>query len=85
MLHRLRTIFPHAKSFLMDRETLLFHRSSWVRDSEPYDGPLDGLTTDERKLFDDLRYDTFGQRIRLEQERISFKWIELALQRDFEI
>ena len=80
MLDRLRAIFPDVKSFLMDRETLMLHRASWVREDEPYNGPLDRLTAGERALFDDLRNNNFGPNVRLEQERISFSWVRLALQ-----
>lgn len=79
MLNRLRAVFPGVKSFLMDRETLLAHRTSWVREDEPYAGALERLTSDELSVFDDLRHDRFGPRVRLEQERISFGWIRLAL------
>ena len=33
-----------------------------------------------QSLFDDLRHDHLGPRVRLEQERISFGWLEKALE-----
>jgi hypothetical protein len=80
MLDRLRTAFPNVRSLLMDRETLLIHRSLWVDEAVPHDAPLDRLTDVERALFDDLRSNRIGERVRLEQERISFGWLQQALQ-----
>jgi hypothetical protein len=64
----------------MDRETLLQHAGLWVRESDPYDGELLRLTSIERALYDDLRYQRLGERVRLEQERISYGWLRQALQ-----
>jgi hypothetical protein len=72
MLDRLRAIFPKARSFLMERETLMEHRALWVKETVPHVGMLARITDDERALFDDLRTDRLGERVRLEQERISF-------------
>ncbi|MGB6729353.1 MAG: DUF2220 domain-containing protein, partial [Terracidiphilus sp.] len=79
ILDRLRSIFPDAQSFLMDRETLLEHVALWVRESTPYDGELRRLTTAESALYEDLRQNRLGDRVRLEQERIPFGRIERAL------
>ena len=38
ILNRLRRRFPHARSILMDRETLLAHRSQWVHRADPDEG-----------------------------------------------
>ncbi|MTJ80163.1 MAG: hypothetical protein F8N37_03950 [Telmatospirillum sp.] len=38
----------------------------------PVDGELPHLTVEERSLFDDLKADRLGDRVRLEQERIPF-------------
>jgi hypothetical protein len=54
MLDRLRAAFPNARSLLMDRETLLAHRSLWGHEAVPHDGPLVRLTDAERTLFEDL-------------------------------
>jgi hypothetical protein len=74
ILDRLRADFPHVQSFLMDHETLLAHRELWVTEEDRYEGALSRLTPPERSLFDDLKHDSLGRRIRLEQERISFGW-----------
>jgi hypothetical protein len=63
----------------MDRETLLMHRALWVSETDRHDGPLPRLTAEEHALYDLLREDRLGDRVRLEQERISFRWLEQAL------
>ncbi len=79
ILDRLRVRFPAAQSFLMDRETLLQHAPLWVRESNPYEGELPRPTSAERALFDDLCHNCLGERVRLEQERIPFGWLQRAL------
>ncbi|VFM96185.1 MAG: hypothetical protein BECKG1743D_GA0114223_101112 [Candidatus Kentron sp. G] len=72
ILNRLRATFPHAKSFLMDEDTLLDHRALWGWEDKRFIGDLDRLTDPERSVFRDLCENRFGEGIRLEQERISF-------------
>lgn len=79
MLDRLRAIFPDATALLMDRETLLEHRSMWVSEPSPFSGTLSRLSPDELRLFDDLAANRLGARVRLEQERIGFGWLTRAL------
>jgi hypothetical protein len=81
MLDRLRATFPAARSLLMDRETLLAHRTLWVQEAVPHIGPLARLTDAERGLFEDLRYGRFGEQVRLEQERISFNQLKEAMEK----
>lgn len=78
-LDRLRQWLPSVTSWLMDLETLLTHRSMWVEEFEQQAGPLLRLTEPERVLFRELRNDTHGPRVRLEQERISYAWVGRAL------
>ena len=68
-----------ARSMLMDRATLLDHRSQWVTEPRPTAGRLDLLDPDEAELYRDLVDGTLGASVRLEQERISFAAIEHAL------
>ena len=75
ILDQLRGYFPHAASFLMDRETLLAHRSHWGEEPEPARHNLSRLTTEEAAVYDDLRFDRHRPRLRLEQERIGFGWV----------
>ena len=79
MLDRLRGMFPAALSLLMDRETLLAHRPLWVQEMVPHVGPLTRLTDVEQALFEELQLNRIGERVRLEQERISFGHAQHAL------
>ena len=79
ILNRLRQTFPHARSMLMDRGTLLAHRSQWVTEPSPLDAPLGLLEPDEASLYRDLADGTLGPSIRLEQERIRFSALAQAL------
>ena len=75
ILDQLRGHFPHVASFLMDRETLLAHRSHWGEESEPARHDLSRLTTEEGALYDELRFDRIQPHLRLEQERVGFGWL----------
>ncbi|MCL2091768.1 MAG: DUF2220 family protein [Micrococcales bacterium] len=75
ILDRLRAWLPHTRSFLMDSKTLLAHRDRWVREDTPTRAPLDRLTDDEQAVYADLVTDRYGDRVRLEQERIDWSWV----------
>jgi hypothetical protein len=81
ILNRLRANLPEARSFLMDRATLQAHRTLWGREpaDRRYTGDTSRLTPDECALFGDLLADRCGDRLRLEQERIGYGWLETAL------
>lgn len=79
ILDRLRQRFPHVRSMLMDRRTLLAHRTQWVTEPSPSTVELDFLDTEETALYRDLIADAFGSSVRLEQERVSFAAIEQAM------
>jgi hypothetical protein len=79
ILDQLRGFFPHAASFLMDRETLIAHRYHWGEEPEPARHDLSRLTTEEAAVFDDLRFDRLQLRLRLEQERVGFAWFNERL------
>ncbi len=83
ILDRLRGIFPQVHSLLMDRETLMAHVSLWGREevSESFVGVLRRLTEAELALFDDLKHNRLGERVRLEQERIGYQWLQHAVLR----
>jgi hypothetical protein len=80
ILDQLRFHFPHVTSLLMDVETLAMHQGSWGRESTPGKAVLTRLSAAEAALYHDLCNDTFGQSVRLEQERIRFGWLEERLQ-----
>jgi hypothetical protein len=81
ILDRLRATLPRTRSFLMDRATLEAHRSLCVEEpaAKRYTGELYRLSSQEHALFDDLRHDRMGERIRLEQERVGYGWLRTAL------
>ncbi|WP_405060584.1 DUF2220 family protein [Kribbella sp. NBC_01505] len=74
ILNQVRAWLPQARSFLMDRDTLLAHRERWGHESSPTAANLERLSPDEAELYADLVADRFGDRIRLEQERIDWAW-----------
>jgi hypothetical protein len=79
ILDRLRRRFPHVKSMLMDRITLLAHRSQWVTEAIPTSIALGRLTPPELSLYQSLADGEFGAAVRLEQERVSFASIARAV------
>jgi hypothetical protein len=64
----------------MNRDTLLAHRSLWVQEQVPYRAALSRLDENEQALFDDLVCDRLGENVRLEQERISYAFLERSLE-----
>lgn len=84
ILDQLRVQLAHVESLLMDRATLMAHRLQWIEEPQVVLRDLLHLDSEERALFDDLRWRRLGdQQVRLEQERISFGWIEQALRARF--
>jgi hypothetical protein len=80
ILSRLRARFDRVRSMLMDRPTLFAHRGQWVTEPNPTSRALSNLTEAERELYGDLIEGRFGPAIRLEQERVRFSILQLALQ-----
>lgn len=73
-LDRARAALPQLRAILMDETTLLANRQLWVREGQPYRGPdLLLLTAAERQVFEGLRDDRWGSKVRLEQERIPWR------------
>ena len=79
ILDQLRRHFDHVESFLMDRGTLLVFESQWGEEEKQTLRDLPRLNQQERELYDDLRDNRIRRNLRLEQERIGFGWLELAL------
>ena len=79
ILDQLRAQLPHVKSLLMDNATLLAHATQWGDEPQPTLRDLPRLTERERALFDELRDNRLRVGVRLEQERISFGWLQQAL------
>ncbi len=73
ILDRARKAVPQIRSVLMDEATLLTHRPFWVQ--EPAlcaNVPFEGLTPEEKSVYEHLRAGTWGVRVRLEQERLEW-------------
>ncbi|MFZ7127516.1 MAG: DUF3322 domain-containing protein [Desulfobacterales bacterium] len=79
ILDQLRGHFPHARSFLMDRNTLMAHRNLWGREPRQENRELTRLTPEESALYDDLRRNRLGDQVRLEQERVGFDRIRATV------
>lgn len=79
ILDQLRATLPHTISFLMDDETFFQHRALWGSESSPETRELPRLSTAETALYDALRFNRLGSRLRLEQERLGFGWIMNAI------
>jgi hypothetical protein len=63
----------------MDQETLLTHKEVWGVEPRPETAELERLTPDEGRLYSDLRQNRWGDRVRLEQERIGFGFLKAAI------
>lgn len=79
ILDQLRSHFPHVDSLLMDRVTLLKYQCFWGEEPTPIQRDLPRLTPAESALYDDLRFDRLQSKLRLEQERVGFAWLEATL------
>lgn len=79
ILDQLRNHFPHVDSLLMDRATLLKYQCFWGEEPMPIQRDLPRLTPAESALYDDLRFDRLQSKLRLEQERVGFAWLEATL------
>ena len=79
ILDQLRAAFSHVESFLMDRETLLAFPAQWGTEDQPVRSELSRLSVEEQSLFDDLRNNAIANNLRLEQERIGFRYVQAAL------
>lgn len=79
ILDKLRAWAPRARSFLMDRETLLAHRERWGHETSPTSAQLTRLNPEESALYADLVTDRLGEAVRLEQERIDWTWAHTRL------
>ena len=83
ILDRLRARFAHVRSLMMDAGTLHAHRHLWGQEDagKRFLGDLQRLSVEEATLFDALRSDQLGERVRMEQERIGFHYVLAALAR----
>ncbi|RDU98181.1 DUF3322 domain-containing protein [Trinickia dinghuensis] len=73
ILDRARRVLPQLRSVLMDEATLVAHQPLWVQEpSLCANAAFAELTVEERRVYDNLRADCWGPRVRLEQERLDW-------------
>lgn len=80
ILNQLRAYLPQAQSLLMDRDTLLHHQGMWVTEPRQEQRQLTRLTHSEQLIYQDLTGNHYGEKVRLEQERLEFGWLLDALE-----
>lgn len=87
ILSQLRSYFPHVHSILMDFHTLDTFKAQWGKEEEEKRcrAELSYLTCDEWQLYSYLRDNVYGERVRLEQERISFSYLCQTLQMNLKV
>ncbi len=75
ILNRARNYFPNLVSILMDEKTLMRHKELWVCESKQHTSEsFPFLNESEQALYTYLKLQTFGQNVRLEQERIDWNY-----------
>jgi hypothetical protein len=75
ILSRARLQLPHLESALMDEDTLLRYRELWVSENPQYAAvELPLLTAAEQAVYRGLKEQRWGVNVRLEQERIEWKY-----------
>lgn len=79
MLDQIRHYFKGTRSFLMDEETLLSHRSLWGREPAPAVRELTRLSPEEAHVYQGLVTHRYAENLRLEQERIHFLRVKNSL------
>ena len=60
----------------MTEEILMSHRSLWVNEDKPFLSEIKNLTPKEQDLVSKLQNGYFAPKVRLEQERIRFKYLK---------
>ena len=75
ILNRARSYLPDLKSVLMDEETLCSHHDLWVEEKDPHSAETLPLLTDtEQLVYQSIKRNAWGQNVRLEQERIAWRF-----------
>ena len=81
ILNQLRRLYPHTRSILMDQATFMAHQIFWGTEDQPETGNLTGLSDEEARLYNLLRDNILGKKLRLEQEKIGFTYLLTVLRR----
>ncbi|MGB4408142.1 MAG: Wadjet anti-phage system protein JetD domain-containing protein [Sphaerochaeta sp.] len=79
ILDQFRSLFPHTRSFLMDRYTLMEHKVSWGLEPKPFTGVLHHLEAQEADLYQELVSGRIQENLRLEQELVRYGRVESAI------
>jgi hypothetical protein len=79
ILDQLRAHFVHTESFLMDQATPYAHSQFWGVEDCPLRADLLRLTQAERTLYCSLRDNSIREGLRLEQEYVSYGWLNERL------
>jgi len=79
ILDRVRAQAPHARSILMDLDTLLAHKEFWGTEPVQNIAALRHLTAAEGVLYDALCSGTHGEKVRFEQEFVPYDLVQTAL------
>ena len=80
ILDQLRSSLANTQSFLMDRDTLFAFQSQWGREDKQAICELTRLTSEEKAFYEEIRDNQIRTNLRLEQERIGFRWVSDAVQ-----
>ena len=80
ILDQLRHRYPTVRSFLMDEATLQHHKAFWGRENTAQIRRLERLTPEEQQLYQDLQSGRWGNQLRLEQERVDYKFFLSSLE-----
>ncbi|WP_258396978.1 Wadjet anti-phage system protein JetD domain-containing protein [Cupriavidus alkaliphilus] len=72
ILSRVREVFPRLQSVLMTESVLESHKDLWTEEASQETREASHLTDEESQLLADLQNGRWGERIRLEQERINW-------------
>ena len=81
ILNRARNHLPGLESLLMDAATLHKHKNLWVEEKMQHAADALPLLTDsEQAVYQAIKRNSWGQHIRLEQERIAWDYAWEALQ-----
>lgn len=81
ILNQLRYRFPLVQSLLMDEATLLKHREFWGHETKSENKELHQLTDSEQKFYQALVGNQYAQNLRMEQERVDYKYLLHVLSR----
>jgi len=73
ILNKAKASLQNIESLLMNEETLLRYKGLWVREEKPSKArDVNSLNDDERRMYQGLMENKWGDQVRFEQERVSW-------------